>query len=367
MKFAGTFFFLLALGFLEAAEAPEGQAQKVFRNIRVLVIDVDGTPAASRQMDLVGLERWSLAPYSDSPSRFWHFRTNRYGRAVVPIGEFAGWENNEERPGWGVYALVVASGKHDAGGVSSRFWFDDAPTHHGYEPNRGWAPEWGPFVHVPEEGLDLTITLQRGFTLKGRVVDDQHPDVPLAGMEIRTGNDLHAETHTGYGGAIFGSYAMTDAQGRFSLPHQFPNTLYVNVSPAIWLKTQVGRDWAEVQDNTVAPPTSGKIVELNIGAARIPRFRYTGLIRDAAGKPVAGAQVNFQVMSSANPLNMTWEESHSAQQAVTRSDGTYEFLSPTPWVAGIYVDLNGKRGTNFEKSSEDQVLAPGEYDLMFAP
>jgi hypothetical protein len=307
-----------------------------------------------------------MEPSADQAAKFWHFVTDEKGNVVVPIGDFMGWEGSEVRPGWGVYALIVEPGSDDAGGVSSRFWFDNAPSHN-YDPTKeGWAPEWGSILPVSKKGLDINITLQEGFTLKGRVVDDQHPEIPLAGVELHTTNDLHADTHTGMGGEILGGYAKTDANGNFVLPHRFPNILYIDIQPTIWMKTRIDGKWEDQVLSVINPPAKSTAVTLEIGAARKPRFRYFGRVLDATGKPVANAQIDISLMSHSETASATWEEEHNPHQTTTRTDGSYEYVSPTPWVIGIEVEITGRQSAFYKKTSDNQILPPGEYDLTFS-
>lgn len=351
-------FAIAAVAGLRAIAEPP-----TFRDIRVHVVDIHGKLAANRKVDLVGLERWGLEPSADGAVKFWHFVTTKNGDVTIPIGDFAGWTGNEVRPGWGVYAAVVEAGDEDAGGVSSRFWFDNASTHR-YDPTtEGWAPEWGTILPVPPTGLNLTISVQEGFTLKGRVVDDQHPEIPLAGVEIDTNNDLHADTHTGMGGTILGGEADTDANGNFMISHQFPNILYVDIQPTIWLKTRINGKWENQVGSVIRPPTSGTVVNLEIGASRVPRFKYYGRVIDSMGQPVANAQVSLSFMIHSDRGSETWEDEHNSQQTTTRADGKYEFVSPTPWMNWIRVETSNHSSGFYEKASDNQILPPGEYDI----
>jgi hypothetical protein len=344
-----------AFGDVRAGAAPE-----IFRNIRVHVVDSHGHFAPQRKIRLVGLERWSLVSSEDKAAPFWNFVTDNKGNCVVPIGDFAGWEANEVRPGWGVYALVVESGKEDAGGVSSRFWFDNAPTHH-YDPaNMKWAPEWGAILPVPAAGLDLTIMLLRGFTLKGRVVDDQHPEKPLSGVEVRTANDLHADTHTGFGGQILGGYAKTDALGNFVIPHQFPQALRLDIEPTIWLKTRIDGKWEDQVKTVVDPPAKGDVVNVEIGATREARFKYFGRVLDAENRPVANVSVTLGVSSNPDSALETWFDEHDSLQTSTKRDGSYEIVSPTPWGRWLSATMPDQSRLQYQLP---EMLPPGKYDL----
>jgi hypothetical protein len=341
-----------------------------FRDVRVHVIDSWGHPAAGRKVDLVGLERFSMEEvsgddYHGLPSGHWHFVTSKTGDVIIPIGDFAGWEDNETRPGWGVYAAVVEAGPDDAGGVSTRFWFDNAPSHHGYDPNSiGLAPEWGYIDYLPVEGINLAVRLEKGFTLKGSVVDDQHPDVPLAGVDVRTNNDLHAETHTGIGGEILGGYAKTDAHGNFAIPHQFPAKLYVSIQPTIWLKTRIDGEWKDEVHSVVEPAANGDVRILEIGATRTARFKYAGRVSDADGKPVAGAEVTINLLSNPDPNSETWIKNPDATSGSTKADGSYEITTPTSWARWINADAGQLHGTY---NPDNATLPPGNYDIALRP
>ncbi len=307
-----------------------------------------------------------MRPYSDSPSiPHWDFITDSRGRFDVPLGDFKTWEDKENRPGWGIYAFYVDPFPQDAGAVSPRLL-------HFAGPDVGASQlksddEWGPFQDLPLQGLSITLQIQAGVTLEGRIWDYTHPDQPLSGIKVSTDNDLHADSHTGWGGAIFQQQAVTDAQGRFVIKHIFPvrfdvslDGLYSEDGGAYWLKTKINGQWDEAVGDEIAPKSDEKVVHLELMATKDAVFRYFGKVVDANGQPISGAKVTFGM--SYHDLPRTWTDEHNYESAVTDSGGHYEIKLGTPWVRGMDAEAAG--GKRLDRwNDEGPAFSPGEYNF----
>jgi hypothetical protein len=340
------------------------ETAKTFRIVHVHVIDTRQQPAANRKIRLVGLERWCLqqGPIEDT-DRFWRFVTDAHGNVDVPIGNFASWEGGESRPGWGAYKVVAEGGPEDAGGISDGFWFDEStvPGH-----------QLDPITKVPPGGADRTIKLQEGFTLQGRIVDDQDTDKPLVGLQVDTNCDLELDTHTGHGGAFLFRHATTDAQGNFRFRHLFPDPIHISLSPvdnppAVWIKTWADGKWEDGVDDVMSPTDAGGVVQLEIGASVSPHFSYSGRVLNSAGQPVVDAKV--QLLPSRHP-QPDYDDEHGLNNldcasVATNSKGGYRITSSTPWANSISADSAGHQGRVYNIHGD--TLPPGHYDLKLSP
>lgn len=139
----------------------------ILRDVRVVVLGLDGKPAPNRTARLIGLSRGSTRPFEASAAAAarvsgWDFQTDKDGQFIVVFGEFKSWEDKAGRPGWGNYALIVDPSPFDAGAVSPYIVHQTDPV---------WgrdANEWGKPLRLPPNGLDVTLQIKKGVTLKGR-------------------------------------------------------------------------------------------------------------------------------------------------------------------------------------------------------
>ena len=166
------------------------------------------------------------------------------------------------------------------------------------------------------------------------------------------------------GGEILGGYAKTDAKGNFTIRHQFPNLLHVDIQPTIWLKTKLDGKWLDQVRSTIDAPTTDDVVNLEIGATRTPRFKYFGHLLDAESKPMAIAKVEIGVSSNPDPHLQTWFDGHNFVQTSTKPDGSYEIMSPTPWVHWITPSIRDIDNIP-RRPRDNEFLPPGKYDLSY--
>ncbi|HUT24110.1 MAG TPA: hypothetical protein VM492_07205, partial [Sumerlaeia bacterium] len=189
------------------------------RIVKGLVVGVDDKPSSGTEVWLVGVGRLShLSLETAMRERSWVSRSDEKGRFTVGFAQsttpFDERERKKRGPGWGSFHLVVLPGEHHAGAVSPRI------VH--YRPEE-WsrmardgdrlANEWGPFEVLGEKPLGLLLRLRKGIVVEGVMVDQEEKAVPGAGVLVY--QDLHAGSHTGYGGEIFEQRTETAADGRF--------------------------------------------------------------------------------------------------------------------------------------------------------
>jgi hypothetical protein len=357
-----------------ALSAPVQNEAAKFRVVRVTVLGLDGKPAAGRSVYLAGLSRGSMGPDDDNAKAdgWWSFTTDAKGRFTARLAEFDTWSDKQQRPGWGKYALVVERSGHDAGAVSRKFINSKiAP-----ENISDYQDEWGTPEILTTAGLDLILQIQAGIRLRGRVIDYSNPEHPLAGLPVTLCNDLHADTHTGYGAEIFDQSATTDADGRFTFSHIYPAEFHVALGqdPAsrtpsaegtIWLKTKLGDKWRDDALNSLTPTPEKSEMKIEIMATDKALFRYHGKVTDAAGRPVAGAKVWLGV--SFDSEGGSYRDNHTFRNATTKRDGVYDMLLPTPWVNGIGARKEGFIDAEQWTSDDTASIRPGEYNIRMSP
>jgi hypothetical protein len=284
--------------------------------------------------------------------------TDARGRVTVRIGDFAGWEDKEGRPGWGVYGLVIEPGPNDAGAVSQRFWSgppDESPL------ERNWPPEWGQPLPLPREGLHLTMCLHKDFTFYGRLVDDRDHRTPLANVTVRTWNDLQIDTPTGFGGQIFAHTATTNSNGEFEIPHEYCNKLYVDLG-GLWMTTEHD-GWIPQEEDVLDPPADNGL-RLEFGVLINQTFHYTGIVTDAQGQPVADADVVIGI--SSQPKAESWGDTHHFERAKTNAEGKYDLAASSPW--GTFLEAEDKVHGRVDlkwPGYDSPPIPPGRHDLTF--
>lgn len=143
----------------------------------------------------------------------------------------------------------------------------------------------------PSRDLDAVITLKRGFTVKGHVIDTQGE--PVAGARVSGGDNWSSEPKP----------TKTDAQGAFVLESCPPGASLVTV-----LAEGFAPDLREIH------PEDQPALEFRLG----PGHTLRGKVVDRQGRPVAGAMVAAD----------TWREHRSLDFRVdTDKDGRFEWRS----------------------------------------
>ena len=332
----------------------EALRKPVFRGAGVLVIDEEGRAVEGARVRLYGIERYSRMPPDDdgldptfifNPIFIWDFVTDPQGRFAAWFGKFNehlySHFTGDWRPGFGEFYLV-ASRTGYAGGVSRRIenWGED-------ESGEGWFEnEWysddRPAVRLHDGRSNrVKIVMRRGFTLRGRVIDTKGNPAP--NVTVTVNDDLHVDTHTGYGGAFFEQRAVTNSQGRFQIQRIYPNRFYLGVGRTDWhwFKTRIGRKQFRIPLGMVDPPTGAREVEITITVSRTPPFHHKGRVTDKAGKGIGNLPVVIGLSWNWPPSD--YADNHHSERTETRADGTFELLSDAPfaqWVQ-LYLDKAG--------------------------
>jgi hypothetical protein len=276
-----------------AAHAFATREPQETRVVRGTVLGLDGRPAAGRIVHLVGLSRVIMKPVDPKaqPDGLWRFKSDSNGHFVARI---------ESR---GEYVLVVDRTDADAGAVSSRFTNDKNVSRPVDK-----SDEWGVPVPLRPTGLDLVLKVP-GLTLQGRIVDYSNPEIPLAGAQVVVHCDLHMKSHTGYGAEIFEQTTTSGANGHFTLRHIYPARFDIRLADVFWLKTKFDGEWQPDVIDSLTPEVGQDEMRMEIMASEKPLFRHSGKVTDAAGSPIAGAEVTFGM--SHHREVQTWADSHS--------------------------------------------------------
>ena len=324
----------------DAQQREEAELSRpAFRHVEVLVTDEGGSPVEGANVSLFGIERYSRIPAAEEEKEFatdyvWDFLTSRDGTFPAWFGKFNEYRystrTGESRPGYGEF-YFVASKPGYAGGVSRRIenWEQD-------ESGMGWFEnEWyssrRPAIRIKDNASNtVKIVLRRGLTLRGRVIDAVGK--PVGGVTISVCDDLHVDTHTGYGGSLFGQHVVTDNGGRFQIRQIYPNRFYLNVegTQTHWARTCIGKKWSNVPLDTIDPPAKANELPLTIAVTATPPFRHTGKVTDSQGNGIAHLRVEMGLSWHWPPR--TFGDEHHFEQAETGADGTVEILSDAPYV-----------------------------------
>jgi protocatechuate 3,4-dioxygenase beta subunit len=332
-----------------------------------ILLEVDGRPAAGTMVYLRGLDRMNIVGLDEAAKRpHYHVKTDAQGRfafdfKAVPEGSGGHYESPADGlPYFGDYCAVVppaADGSH-AGAVSDRIyneWPKDDPGYY-----KAVIPR---VINMTKHPGLATLRLAKGVEFTGRVLDAQLR--PQAGITVGTLIDLHAETHTGWGGQIFERATKTDAQGRFRFENLYPSKQTVHLggenepSPP-WQRTRVGRDGKWVDDRVdqidMADPRARYAEILSDPELT---FVYQGTVRDKLGKPVAGARVNAGF--SYHKTQRDYSDSHASRGTSTNAQGHYRLEVETPWIYGMGPCKDGYKGTGGKTT--DEFIPPGTYDF----
>jgi len=342
-----------------------------FYTIHGELLGLDGKPAPGLTVHLVGVDRFCLGRDTEEdgtprPARelaAWRFITDEKGRFTVRLWNVPHDDWNKITPGFptpGLFFLVVSPGPDNAGAISPRL-----DTSH----------FWGPFTDAwptlkIEHDIDLTLRLIRGVTVRGQILDTRNGE-PRPGVTVLSYSDLHATTHTGWGGELAdlnGVSGKTDSRGRFVLRNVYPNfTLSLRESSAIhdppqvyWLKTERNGRWIDEAVDTYVVSRGQRDFGIGILAASTPAYHYFGKVVDGQGEPVSGATVTLAV--SSHHFSQTWSDQHSFSSVTTDSDGRWSYLAATPWLRGLFVE---KQGVRIDRDWDPKdFYPPGRYDFV---
>jgi protocatechuate 3,4-dioxygenase beta subunit len=238
----------------------------------------------------------------------------------------------------------------DAPGYA-RWWSEQASTEWSrrqLEGPRGWQRNFDQIDFELRPGMgSVTIAVERGATVSGRVLDPDGKPVPGATV---------APALTGSGNSLTGDTRFsveTGNDGRFSVVLPASGTREYNLI-AHDGKYQQWRTWA----NGVLPSFStkpGQVIE-NVELQLTRPATVRGRVTDANGKPVAGREVRA---SAADRL----ENRYYDPTVQTAADGTYELKFIRPGEQFIQVApfwLDARQAP--EGTSRTLTLEPGERE-----
>jgi hypothetical protein len=331
-----------------------------FRMVHGLVLGVDGKPAANRIVTLRGISRAEAAMSEDIPGyqEYWKFKTDQAGCFSVRLASAEMDDSAKRIPVPGIYALVVLPQGNDAGAVSPALRSID-------DSEESPSNEWGKTLDIGPDGLDLTLKIQKGVTVKGQILDYEIPHRPLNGIRVTCEHDLHADTHTGAGGEIFKKSTTTGKNGAFTFTHVYPAACVIRIEPTStafgyyacwWLKTKHGDQWDDEVDFHILPEDK-KNQTIGIMAARRPLFRCWGHVQDQEGHPIADAAVTLSEQSESNQSRWTGFGIITTQ---ADHEGNYEIELGTPWIEFISAVAKGFKGANIDSSE----ISPGKHDFV---
>jgi len=253
------------------------------------VLDVDGKPAASARV--VAQDPNSSDPFREHDATSGSDGTFRLER--LPAGK-----------------LIVSAGRDD----------------------RADSAELTYVLACGDEATDAELTLRRGGTIEGRVLDAE--DRPLAGASI----GAHAESMSR---TLRSTTTLPD--GTYRMENVAPGTIRV---------------WAYADRVSLGDASKtllvveGETTRVDFGGRPQGRILVRGLVH--AGKPIAGARVNF--------FKMDGEDDHE-RRTVTDASGRYEIrlVGPGNYWLVVDADAAGQLNRNLEVPDvADQVM---DFDL----
>jgi len=361
-------FWVLPMGATLAAGAVRTeQSAPEIRQVLVRVMNEDGVPMPGVKVQLLGVGRDALQAMdigaSENLPGVWNFISDARGCCLARFGCFSGYDGGKrigmEMPGWGQFYFVAeADGLR---GVSSCLL-------HGAEAG-GWAnsgnDEWERrgIVRTRAKQVTLTLRMQRGLRVTGRVID--MAGQPVRGFTVGIQHDLHSTHHTGYGDEIFQDSRISDAEGRFSFDHVFPNTFYLGPmneeTRPVWVRTRVRGQWLREPVDFITPRRGEKEIRLTLMVSPEAPYRYFGRITDRAGRPIANAKLAFGISFHRQPR--TFADTHHTDHTEAGEDGRYELRIVTPFISWLKVTAPGY-ADYAEDFADGHVKAAGRWDIV---
>lgn len=355
------------------------------REIKVTVEDEKDTPVAGVTVNLYGIQRGERMPLrqedketigksddDETPATkaWWQFVSDKEGSFVVrfPINQEPG---KTQGPYEGPFYLVakMPDGRR---AVSAPILHQQQQPYDSTKADKNeWNAVWGREPLSTENTPYLTLTLKTGNTVSGIVTNMEGK--PLQGKTVTAIHDLHANTHTGYGGTIFVEKSTTDSKGRFRLNHVYPVACELSVDGS-WVRTQIAvksqssitSRWLDRELEVL--PHLGDNLEIVLTmqlASKDPVHRYHGTVQDHLGKPVQGLRITAGISRHKTP--QTWGDNHHFEHAISGNDGRWELKASSPFVRFLSVGTNDTSteelaGGDYE-NDELGLAAPGEYDF----
>lgn len=344
-----------------------------FREVVFEVRAPDGKPARGVKAFLMGVERNGIRVLDQDTSsglKSWNFVTDSKGRFTARFGQFESHDYeaamNQPVPGYGGFYLV-AEFPGTAGGVSP--YLKNVPENDypllslSEELNEWQKGEFAP-IEVANPPQPIVIQLKRGIIVNGSVRDLEGK--PVTNCQVGTMHDLHAKSHTGFGGEMLPARASTDANGNYRIEHVYPNRFDLDVAGGVWIKTRVrGGRWKEERVDELMPKRNEKQIRVDLVVVKQPPYRYFGRITNAEGKPVPNAKVTLGVSMHWPPR--THGDDHHYENASTDAKGEYELNVESHFVRGFSVEAPGfKRQDQWGENDSSTPFKPGPYNFQLS-
>jgi protocatechuate 3,4-dioxygenase beta subunit len=220
-------------------------------------------------------------------------------------------------------------------------------------------------IHTGRRPIAVTLRMQSGLRVMGRVVDTEGKPVP--DFEVRFEHDLNAESHTGYGDGIFGQSQWSDAKGRFAFEHVFPNTFYPRIpvtenNRPVWIHTQLRGRWLRKTIESVTPRRGERVIRLTLRVSRELPYRYFGRVTDESGRPMANANLEFGI--SRHRQAISFGDNHTFLHTTSDETGRFELRTATPYILWVAVNAEGHDTYNLDYEQQDRARAPGEWNIV---
>jgi beta-lactamase regulating signal transducer with metallopeptidase domain len=225
-------------------------------------------------------------------------RSVRYKGAEVKAGDTSIELRMKPAPGLRVRTVDRATGQPIAGARVHLTWADAEPDHltdaagealiGGLTPElwtlevfaRGYA-EGGKAVHLPPTGETIvTVELDPGYVLEGKVVDDLLQPVENVGISVFPGGDWGTQIE----------YLKTGKTGEYRFSNLPLGTVKIHAS-----KEGYDSQRFEVTSTVAAGATQDLEIMM---ATRADGGSVEGVVKDEAGKAIAGAKISNSGMSS---------------------------------------------------------------------
>ena len=328
-----------------------------FRAANIQIVDEGGKPVRDVKVRLFGIERFDRMPDGVEHKPFsadcvWDFITDEDGRFTAWFGKFDArryWDKTGIHfPGWSEF-YFIAEKEGYAGGVSRRIlnWGEDL-SYLGFYHNE-WFSKTRPAIRLKDgDNKTIQVVLRRGIRVAGQIRDTSGK--PIAGHRVGISHELHVDTHTGAGGEFFCRSTETDATGRFSFEHVYPNKFSFGCG-GHWARTRVGKKWFDVPVDRITPPRGAEEIHLEAVLADNPPFHHTGCVTDTKGRPVSDVQVVLG-LSEHWPAE-TWCDTHHYEYVTTGSDGKFEHWDDRPFLGFIDIKSPGYKAVNSAYRDED--------------
>ena len=329
------------------------------RIVRGQVLNVDGTPASSVGVYIVGGGRMSLITYDEAVEKNLGWDTDTAGRFEAKFAnQFPNFLWPQPQLFWGSYHFVVPPGKSHCGAISCDIVNPD-PREEFKEPSGG-SP-WGKRAILSDIPATVVLQLKKGIVVQGVVLDPANKPISDAKVEIH--HEVGVYGRTGGGGEIFLRTTTTGDGGRFVFENVYPASFHLSLGHSLaWLRTRLGENGPWVEDCVDDIPADGKTrrVFVAIGASPRDRLFVHGIVTDTEGMPIASARIIVGLSFHRTPKEISdfrgWIEGN------TEPDGRYRIVVGTPWIRFIRAHKDGYQG-KMTGSVNEAWLRPDTYNF----